>query len=99
MAAHWKHLLAATGLVGLLATGGAAAARRLESALAGAGFPRVHETPYLNEFAVRIADAAAVHERLLERLAVWHGRVGAGDPLDRAVEAVECLVGDDGRDF
>jgi predicted amidohydrolase YtcJ len=34
MAAHWKHLLAATGLVGLLATGGAAAARPAAKAAA-----------------------------------------------------------------
>jgi glycine dehydrogenase subunit 1 len=71
--------LATLGPHGLrdVAAGGAAAARRLESALADAGFPRVHETPYLNEFAVRIADAAAVHERLLER------GVLAGLPLAR----------------
>jgi glycine dehydrogenase subunit 1 len=58
---------------------GAAAAHRLESALAEAGFERVHETPYLNEFVLRVPDAAAVHAALLERsvlaglpLAAWY---------------------------
>jgi glycine dehydrogenase subunit 1 len=54
---------------------GAAAARRLESALAEAGYERVHAAPYLNEFALRVPDAPAVHARLLE-----HG-VLAGLPL------------------
>ncbi len=71
--------LATLGPHGLrdVAAGGAAAARRLEAGLAGAGFPRVHQAPYLNEFAVRIPDAAIVHERLLER------GVLAGLPLAR----------------
>jgi glycine cleavage system P protein (glycine dehydrogenase) subunit 1 len=46
---------------------GAARAHQLEEALAGAGAPRVHGAPYLNEFAVRVPDAARIHERLLER--------------------------------
>ena len=29
--------------------------------------PRLHAGPYLNEFAVRVPDARAVHRRLLER--------------------------------
>ena len=44
---------------------GAARAAELEAALAAAGTPRVHSGPYLNEFAVRVPDARAVHRRLL----------------------------------
>ncbi len=58
---------------------GAARARELELALADAGAPRVHSAAYLNEFAVRVADAPRVHRRLLERgilaglpLAEWY---------------------------
>jgi glycine dehydrogenase subunit 1 len=46
---------------------GAAKAARLEAALASAGAPRLHAGPYLNEFAVRVPDAVAVHRRLLDR--------------------------------
>jgi glycine dehydrogenase subunit 1 len=46
---------------------GAARAAELEAALAAAGAPRLHPGPYLNEFAVRVPDALAVHRRLLER--------------------------------
>jgi glycine dehydrogenase subunit 1 len=53
--------------LGDVAAGGAAAARRLEAALAEVGIERVHGAPYLNEFAVRVPGAAAVHARLLER--------------------------------
>ena len=62
-----------------MAAAGAASARRLESALAQAGYERVHTAPYLNEFAVRVPDAAAVHARLLDLgvlaglpLAAWY---------------------------
>lgn len=48
-----------------VARGGAAAARRLERALAAAGVHRVHDGPYLNEFAVRVPRATAVHAALL----------------------------------
>ena len=59
--------LATVGPHGLrdVAAAGAAAARRLEAALAEAGFARVHAAPYLNEFAVRVPDASGVHTRLL----------------------------------
>ncbi len=50
-----------------VAAGGAAAARRLEAALAAVGAPRIHAAPYLNEFAVHVADAPRVHAALLER--------------------------------
>ncbi len=69
--------LATMGPHGLrdVAAGGAANARRLEAALAAAGAPRIHTGPYLNEFAVRVPEAPAVHAALLE-----HG-VLAGLPL------------------
>ena len=61
--------LASLGPHGLsdVATLGAARAYELETALAAAGAPRVHPGPYLNEFAVRVPDAGAVHARLLDR--------------------------------
>jgi glycine dehydrogenase subunit 1 len=46
---------------------GAARAAELESALAAAGAQRLHRAPYLNEFAVRVPDARAIHRRLLDR--------------------------------
>ena len=50
-----------------VAAGGAARAAELESALAAAGAPRLHTGAYLNEFAIRVPDAVAVHRRLLDR--------------------------------
>jgi glycine dehydrogenase subunit 1 len=71
--------LATLGPHGLadVAAGGAAAARRLELALLAAGVERIHAAPYLNEFAVRVPDAAAVHARLQAR------GILAGLPLRR----------------
>jgi glycine dehydrogenase subunit 1 len=71
--------LATLGPHGLadVASGGAAAARRLERALAAIGIERVHTAHYLNEFAVRVPDAQGVHARLLER------GILAGLPLAR----------------
>jgi glycine dehydrogenase subunit 1 len=46
---------------------GASKATELEAALAAVGAPRIHAGPYLNEFAVRVPDARAVHRRLLDR--------------------------------
>ena len=71
--------LATLGPHGLadVAAGGAAAARRLERALADVGIARLHAAPYLNEFAVRVPGAPAVHARLLER------GILAGLPLAR----------------
>jgi glycine cleavage system pyridoxal-binding protein P len=46
---------------------GAARATELEAALSAAGAPRLHSAPYLNEFAVRVPNAAAIHRRLLGR--------------------------------
>jgi len=45
---------------------GAARARELEAALAASGARRLHAAPYLNEFAIRVPDAPAVHARLLD---------------------------------
>ena len=61
--------LAAIGPHGLrdVAATGVARATELEAALARAGAPRLHPGPYLNEFAVVVPDARAVHRRLLER--------------------------------
>jgi glycine dehydrogenase subunit 1 len=61
--------LATIGPHGLrdVAAQGAARAARLEAALAGVGASRLHPGPYLNEFAVRVPDARAVHRRLLDR--------------------------------
>ncbi|MGD0862693.1 MAG: aminomethyl-transferring glycine dehydrogenase subunit GcvPA [Candidatus Limnocylindrales bacterium] len=61
--------LASIGPHGLrdVAALGAARAAELERALAGAGAARLHPGPYLNEFAVRVLNAAAVHRRLLAR--------------------------------
>jgi len=61
--------LATIGPHGLrdVASLGAARASELEQALAAVGVPRVHTGPYLNEFAVRVPDAPAVHRRLLDR--------------------------------
>jgi glycine dehydrogenase subunit 1 len=60
--------IAALGPHGLrdVAALGAARATELEAALAAAGAPRLHPGPYLNEFAVRVPDARAVHQRLLD---------------------------------
>jgi glycine dehydrogenase subunit 1 len=61
--------LASIGPHGLrdVAALGAARASELEAALAAAGAPRLHDGPYLNEFAVRVRDASRVHARLLDR--------------------------------
>jgi glycine dehydrogenase subunit 1 len=61
--------LATLGPHGLVdvAAAGAAAAQRLERALAGIGIRRIHTAPYLNELAVRVPEAARVHAQLLER--------------------------------
>src|SRR3954451_13074331 len=61
--------LATIGPHGLrdVAAQGAARAARLEATLAAAGAPRIHPGPYLNEFAVRVPDAGAVHRRLIVR--------------------------------
>jgi glycine dehydrogenase subunit 1 len=61
--------LATVGPHGLrdVAALGAARAAELEAALAEIGVSRLHPGPYLNEFAVAVPDARAVHRRLLDR--------------------------------
>ncbi len=61
--------LAAIGPHGLrdVAANGAARASELEASLAAIGVARLHPGPYLNEFAVHVPDARAVHRRLLDR--------------------------------
>jgi glycine dehydrogenase subunit 1 len=61
--------LAALGPHGLrdVAALGAVRAKELEDALAAVGIARVHAGAYLNEFAVRVPNAAAVHRDLLGR--------------------------------
>jgi glycine dehydrogenase subunit 1 len=61
--------VAALGPGGLrdVAATSAARASELAAALADAGAPRLHPGAYLNEFAVRVPDAQAVHRRLLHR--------------------------------
>jgi glycine dehydrogenase subunit 1 len=61
--------LAALGPHGLrdVAAMGAARASELEIALAGAGAPRIHQGPYLNEFVVRAPGARRIHRQQLER--------------------------------
>ncbi len=80
--------LTAMGPRGLVdvATTGAARAGELEAALAVAGAPRLHGGPYLNEFAVRVPDAPAVHARLLER------GILAGIPLAELEPGDESLA-------
>jgi glycine dehydrogenase subunit 1 len=69
-ASVWIATLGPHGLRDVAALGAARAAE-LEAALAAAGAPRLHPGPYLNEFAVRVPDARAVHQRLLD-----HGVLG-----------------------
>ena len=54
------------GLRDVAATGAVRAAE-LETALAAVGVPRLHASPYLNEFAVRVPNARAVHRALIDR--------------------------------
>jgi glycine dehydrogenase subunit 1 len=65
-ASIWLATLGPHGLRDVAATG-VARATELEAALRAVGAPRIHDAPYLNEFAVRVPDAPAVHARLLDR--------------------------------
>jgi glycine cleavage system P protein (glycine dehydrogenase) subunit 1 len=84
--------LATIGPHGLrdVAAQGAARAARLEAALAVAGATRVHPGPYLNEFAVRIPEARAVHARLLDR-GVLAG-LALGDVLPDEPQLADALL-------
>ena len=80
--------LSAIGPHGLrdVAATGAARATELAAALADAGAPRLHPGPYLNEFAIRVPDAVAVHRRLL------HRGILAGIPLAELEPGVPALA-------
>ena len=85
--------LASLGPHGLhdVAALGAARAAELEAALAGVGVARAHATAYLNEFAIRVPNAAAVHAALLER-GVLAGLVVADAVPDEPSVADALLV-------
>jgi len=65
-ASLWLASLGPHGLRDVAALGAAKAAE-LEAALAGVGIGRAHSGAYLNEFAIRVPQAAAVHRELLAR--------------------------------
>ena len=65
-AAVYVAALGPGGLRDVAATGVARAAE-LEAALAAVGIPRLHDAPYLSEFAVHVPNALAIHRRLLGR--------------------------------
>src|SRR6478672_1276119 len=84
--------LATIGPHGLrdVAAQGAARAARLEAALVAVGAERVHPGAYLNEFALRVPDARAVHRRLIER-GVLAGLV-LGDVLPDEPSLADALL-------
>ncbi len=65
-ASVWLSALGPHGLRDVAALG-AARASELEAALASVGVARVHAGAYLNEFAIRVPNAPAVHGELLAR--------------------------------
>jgi glycine dehydrogenase subunit 1 len=95
--------LAALGPHGLrdVAALGAARASELEAALGSMGVARVHAGAYLNEFAVRVPNAAAVHRELLGRGVLAGLVLAEALPDDPSVAdallvcATEVTTGDD----
>jgi glycine dehydrogenase subunit 1 len=95
--------LATIGPHGLrdVAATGASRAAELEAALAAVGAQRLHPGPYLNEFAVRVPDARAVHRRLLDRGFLAGLALVDAEPDDAAVAdgllvcATEITTSDD----
>ena len=85
--------LAALGPHGLrdVAAMGAARAAELEAALRAAGAERIHAGAYLNEFAVRVPNAPAVHRELIDR-GVLAGLVLADAVPDESSLADALLV-------
>ena len=85
--------LAALGPHGLrdVAAMGAARAAELEAALASMGVARAHAGAYLNEFAIRVPNARAVHRALLGR-GVLAGLVLADAVPDQPAFADALLV-------
>jgi glycine cleavage system P protein (glycine dehydrogenase) subunit 1 len=79
--------LATVGPHGLrdVAALGAAHATELESALAAAGAQRLHPGPYLNEFAVAVPNARAIHRRLLDRGVLAGLALADAEPDDPAL--------------
>jgi glycine dehydrogenase subunit 1 len=64
---------------------GATRAQELETALAEAGAPRIHPGAYLNEFAVAVPNARAVHRRLLDRGVLAGLALADAEPEDEAL--------------
>ena len=88
-ASLWLASLGPHGLHDVAALGAVRAAE-LEAALAEVGVSRVHPGAYLNEFAVRVPNAADVHRELLNR-GVLAGLIIADAVLDEPSLA-DCLL-------
>jgi len=89
-ASLWLASLGPHGLRDVAAIGAARAAE-LESALAAVGAPRAPAGAYLNEFAIRVPNAAAVHAALVDR-GVLAGLVVAAAVPDEPSVADTLLV-------
>ena len=103
-ASLWLASLGPHGLRDVAALGASRAAE-LEAALASVGIARVHAGAYLNEFAVRVPDAAAVHRALLSRGVLAGLVVADAVPDEPGLEdallvcATEVTSGDDVATF